>query len=602
MDRRKPIVGALAAFQSCRSKAVSRKQFVLLTALTWNVGCAKPEPPAREDVAVEAQSNHDGQPVSRTSAAPSEGLFTDVTTALGFELPSEPWPNGQFMTPEITAGGIALFDYNGDGRLDIYQVCHCPAGSFTEPAPNRLFRQLPDGTFREVADAAGLADPGYGHGVAVGDVDNDGDLDVCVTNYGPNAFYRNNGDGTFIDATAEVGLRGDQWSSSAGFLDFDRDGFLDLYVVNFAVFDPSRVCAVREDAKLRDFCGPHVFPGVTDVLYHNNGDGTFTGVSEKAGITQPARGWGLACADFTGDGWCDVYIANDEEPAQLWVNQQDGTFEDEAVFRLCAFNALGQVEAGMGLAVGDVDTDGKLDLLKTHFAGETNTLYLSAGSDDFFTDGTAAARMAEVDRPFTGWGCGFVDFDHDGDLDVAVANGRVTRGPIHPGAKHGRFWNHFAEPALLFENDGTTRFKDVGQMAGRLGREPLLARGLAFGDIDRDGDLDMVLQNIDNTLRIYRNDAPAPDSHWLLVRAMTGRRDAYGALVTIDARGKRLTRLAHPTYSYLSSNDPRAHFGLGGTDHVGSLEVLWVSGRRERFAVGGVDREIVIREGDGEEL
>ncbi len=506
------------------------------------------------------------------------------------------------MTPEITAGGVALFDFDGDGRLDIYQVCHCPAGSFTEPAPNRLFRQLPDGTFREVADAAGLADPGYGHGVAVGDVDNDGDLDVCVANYGPNAFYMNNGDGTFTNATEAVGLSGDQWSSSAGFLDYDRDGYLDLYVVNFAIFDSERVCGIRKNSTLRDFCGPHVFTGVTDVLYHNNGDGTFTDVSEEAGITQPGRGWGLACADFTGDGWCDVYIANDEEPAQLWVNQQDGTFEDEAVFRLCAFNALGQVEAGMGLAVGDVDNDGRLDLLKTHFAGETNTLYLSAGSDDFFTDGTAAAHMAEVDRPYTGWGCGFLDFDHDGDLDVVIANGRVTRGPIHPSSDHGPFWNPFAEPSLLFENDGAARFLNVSQRAGRFGSKPLLARGLAFGDIDNNGDLDLVVQNLDNTLRVYRNDAPAPGSHWLLVRAMTGPRDAYGALITIDAAGKRLTRLAHATYSYLASNDPRAHFGLGSIDHVDVLEVLWPSSRRERFAVGGVDREIVIQEGEGEEF
>jgi hypothetical protein len=574
-----------------------------MAALALIGGCEQPAPPSRSDaLARSSAQSSDGQQDGKASSIPSQGLFTDVTASLGFAQPSDAWPDGQFMTPEITAGGIALFDYDGDGLLDIYQVCHGPAGSFTKPAPNRLFRQLPGGTFAEVENAAGLDDPGYGHGVAVGDYDNDGDLDVCVTNYGPNAFYVNNGDGTFRNATDVVGLSCDQWSSSAGFFDYDRDGFLDLYIVNFATFDPQRECGDPKNPALRDFCGPHVFQGVTDVLYHNNGDGTLTDVSQDAGITQPGRGWGLACADFTGDGWCDVYIANDEEPAQLWVNQKNGTFEDEAVFRLCAFNAVGRVEAGMGLALGDVDDDGRLDLLKTHFAGETNALYLSAQSDDFFTDATAQAGMAAVDRPYTGWGCGFIDFDHDQDLDLAIANGRVTRGPIHSGADFGPFWNQFAEPSLLFENIGAARFQNVSQRGAQFGKQPLLARGMAFGDIDRDGDLDIVVQNLDNTLRVYRNDAPPRDSHWLLVRAMSGKRDAYGAMISLDAAGTRLTRLAHPTYSFLASNDPRAHFGLGDADRVDTIDVLWPSGRKERFAIGSVDREVVVHEGSGEEL
>ncbi|MCA9241855.1 MAG: VCBS repeat-containing protein, partial [Planctomycetales bacterium] len=262
---------------------------------------------------------------ARPAALPTGALFTDVTLAWGFDLPSQPWPDGQFMTPEITPGGVAVFDYNNDGRLDIYQVCHCPPGSFTAAAPNRLWEQQADGSFREVPDAAGLADPGFGHGAAVGDIDNDGDLDVLVTNYGPNALYLNEGGKRFRQITQDAGIAGDHWSSSAGFLDYDRDGLLDLYVVNFALFDPDKKCGAGDGPAGRDYCGPHTFDGLLDTLYHNNGDGTFTDVTMQAGINLPARGWGLACADITGDGWCDVYLANDEEPAQLWVNQQDGT-------------------------------------------------------------------------------------------------------------------------------------------------------------------------------------------------------------------------------------------------------------------------------------
>lgn len=545
-----------------------------------------PRPPA-ETTSVE----EDSQPAA---------LFTDVTRELGFDLPGKPWPDGQFMTPEITPGGVAVFDYNNDGRLDIYQVCHCPPGSFTESAPNRLWEQQADGSFREVADAAGLADPGFGHGVAVGDIDNDGDLDVLVTNYGPNALYLNEGGQHFKQVTEPAGIAGDHWSSSAAFLDYDRDGFLDLYVVNFAVFDPNKKCGASDE--MRDYCGPHTFDGLLDTLYHNNGDGTFTDVTEKAKINLPARGWGLACADLTGDGWCDVYVANDEEPAQLWVNQQDGTFAEEAVFRGCAFNAAGRVEAGMGVGIADVDADGKLDLFKTHIAGETNTMYLSGGMGDLYTDSTALGRMGSVDRPYTGWGCGFFDFDHDGQMDMAVANGRVTSGVGDAQSPLGEFWSRFAEPNLLFSGNGGGKFKNVSKQAGAFGAEALVSRGMAFADLDGDGDLDLVTQQIDNSLRVYRNDAPSRGAHWLMVRAMTGSRDAYGALVTLEVGEKRLLRLAHPAYSYLASNDPRAHFGLGEADRVDSLTVAWPSGRRESFTPPKVDQVIELREGEGQPL
>ena len=542
--------------------------------------------------------------VEASKQAPVAGeLFADVTASLGIKAPTKHWPDGKYKTPEITPGGVALFDYDNDGDLDIYQINHGPPGSFTTPAPDRLYQQQKDHTFVEIPGAAGLADAGFGHGVAIGDIDNDGDLDVFVTNYGQNRLYINDG-GKFSDQTFARGiLREEAWSSSTGFLDYDRDGHLDLYVVRFAVFDPNKRCRSAFDAKEDDYCGPHTFTGLVHTLYHNNGDGTFDDVTEQAGIHQAARGWGLACADLTGDGWCDIYVANDEEPAQLWVNQHDGTFLDEAVFRGCAFNGSGRPEAGMGLAIGDIDADGRLDLYKTHIASETNTLYSSlAGGKNGFADITAAAGLGGM-RSFTGWGTGFLDFDHDGDLDIAVANGRVTRGTIHAGAEsHGPFWKQFAEPKLLLENDGRCRFTNISQSTGGFGSAPRVTRGLAFGDLDGDGDIDLVAQDLDNSLRIYRNDAPPAGRHWLMVRTMTGKRDAYGAVVTIDWKGKQLVRHAHPAYSFLSSNDPRAHFGLDSVDRVASLRVDWPSGKSERFSVGGVDRVVVVREGEGEKL
>jgi len=528
-------------------------------------------------------------------------LLTDVTLAIGIRNPIGPWPDGQYMTPEITPGGVALLDYDNDGRLDIYQVCHCPPGSFSEPAPNRLYRQQPDGSFVEVAGAAGLDDPGFGHGVAVGDTDNDGDLDVYVTNYGPDAFFINNGDGTYRNATSAAGFSGDHWSSSAAFLDYDRDGDLDLYVVRFARFDPRKICKGQADDSERDYCGPHMFDGELDALYRNNGDGTFSDVTRAAGITAPGRGWGIVCADLTGDGWIDVYIANDEEPAQLWVNGGDGTFADEAVIRNVAFNGHGRVEAGMGVAAGDVSGDGLLDLLKTHITSETNTLFVAV-EEGLYVDETANAGMAAVDRPFTGWGCGLVDFDHDGDLDAAVVNGRVSRGQVLPGANLSPFWNRFAEPKFLFANEGRGRFTDVSGQTGQFGSRLEVSRGLAMGDLDDDGDVDFVVNNLDNTLRVYRNDAPAAGAHWLKVRAMVGKRDAYGAELSLVAGGRKLVRVAHPAYSFLSSNDPSVHFGLGAANDVRSLEITWPDGAREQFEVPGVDRQLVLRQGGGTAL
>ena len=558
------------------------------------------------------------QSATATTTEMGKPLFTEITSAVGLEDTSERWPSdGTYTLPEIMGGGVALLDYDNDGDLDLLQIRSLlfrePTGDTGRPTTEisnglqkeffwthfRLFQQQSNGTFSDVTDASGLNDAGYGQGVAVGDTDNDGDLDLYVTNYGPDAFYRNNGDGTFVNATESAGFSAGGWSTSAAFLDYDADGYLDLYVARYLRFDPAVSCQRLSDA--RDYCGPQSFEGIPDSLYRNNGDGSFSEVTTDVGIVSSDKGLGVVCADFTSDGWVDLYVANDGEANRLWVNSGSGTFVDEAIIRGLAFNTHGKAEASMGITVGDANRDGELDLFMTHFFRETNTLYV-ASSFGIFSDATDSSGFAGIDLPFTGFGCGFFDFDHDADLDIALVNGRVMRGPVLPGANLGNFWNPYAEPNLLFENNGQGQFSDVGARGGKFTSQIEISRGLAFGDIDRDGDLDFVVGNIWGAPRVFRNDAPAPGTHWLSVRAMTGNRDAIGALVTVVAANMKFVRLALPAYSYLSSSDCKAHFGLGDIERIEAIEVVWPDGNKERFSVPGVDRVITVLQGEGETI
>ena len=297
------------------------------------------------------------------------------------------------------------------------------------------------------------------------------------------------------------------WSSSCGFFDYDRDGDLDLFVVRFARFDPDRKCA--DGAGQPEYCNPQSFYGESDALYRNNGDATFTDVTKAAGIVDQSRGWGLLFIDANDDGWPDIFVANDGQANQLWINRGDGTFAEEAASRGAALNGAGVAEANMGVAAGDITNSGRFDLFITHLRGEKNTLFAATGPG-MFQDRSATVNLAVDSIPYTGWGCGFCDFDHDGDLDLAVVNGRVARGTPHPAAKLGPYWNQYAEPNLLFENDGYGKFRDGGARAGDFTRGPQVSHALAFGDLDADGDLDLVSDAADNSLRIYRNDASPP--------------------------------------------------------------------------------------------
>ena len=553
-------------------------------------------------------------------------FFTEVTAALGFTQAETPWQAGTHALPEVIGSGVALFDYDNDDALDVLHVRFPPpdvgAPLGVASAPNRLFRQQSDGTFVDVTEAAGIGHEGYGQGVAIGDVDNDGDADVYVTNYGADVFYRNNGDGTF--ALQEAGLSNETWGTSATFGDYDRDGYLDLYVANYVRFDPDAVCRGKHGAP--DYCNPQVFEPAADRLFRNNGDGTFTDVSQRAGITaMPGRGLGVVCLDLTGDGWADFYVANDGEANQLWVNQKDGTFAEEAILHGLAFNAYGQPEGSMGIAVGDVNGDTRPDLFVTHLSGETNTLYV-ASTYGVFVDTTEMAGFAGRDLPFTGFGCGFVDFDNDADLDIALVNGRVKRGAILEGARTGDFWNFYAEPNLIFENghqpstvgspqreetsstvsvltaesrQPTVHFTDVGSRAPDFTGRIEVSRGMAFGDVDRDGDIDMVVSGLDNRLRFFRNDAPPPQHHYLSVQAIAHGRDALGARVTLQTAPHTLTGYVLSGTSYLSSSEPSVHFGLGTIDTIQAIEVDWQDGSREKFPGTTTNQRVKVYQGKG---
>lgn len=538
-----------------------------------------------------------------TEAATNAPLFTEVTSALGFAQTEEPWPAGTHALPEIIGSGVALFDYDNDTALDVLHIRFPPPGSTDAPASNRLFRQQSDGTFIDVTENAGIGDTGYGQGVAIGDVDNDGDPDVYVTNYGPDAFYRNNGDGTF--SLVEVGTPNEAWGTSATFGDYNRDGYLDLYIVNYVQYDPASVCRGKHSAP--DYCNPQVFDAAPDRLFQNRGDGTFIDVTQETGIAaMPGRGLGVVCLDLTGDGWVDFYVANDGEANQLWVNQTDGTFAEEAIVRGLAFNTYGQPEGSMGIAVGDVNGDMRVDLFATHLSGETNTLY-TASPYAVFVDITEVAGFAGRDLPFTGFGCGFLDFDNDTDLDIALVNGRVKRGAILEGANVGEFWNFYAEPNLLFQNSeighektaaGIT-FNDVSSRAPDFTEQIEVSRGMAFGDIDRDGDVDMLVSSLDNRIRLFRNDTPTSENRWLFVRAITQNRDALGAQVTLQVGSRALMGYVLPGTSYLSSNAPIVHFGLGTIDAVEAIEVRWTDGSREKFPGTAANRHVTVHQGKG---
>ncbi len=554
------------------------------------VGCQNPEgvapAPARE----------------RTAAT---GLFRDISHETGLAFRHDPGVEGRSLLPEITGAGGALFDYDGDGDLDIYLVDggRLPDGTaWGQPGRSLLLRRETDGTWTDVTESSGAGSRGYGMGCAIGDVDNDGDTDLYLTNYGLDTLLRNEGDGTFSDVTESAGIRGEHWSSSAAFFDYDADGDLDLYVAHYVSFSPPKACT--DTAGRPDYCGPSIFPGVPDTLYRNDGRGGFTDVSESAGISHAAgKGLGVFPADFNDDGAMDVYVANDGEENFLWINKGGGRFEDEAMLLGAAVDFEGRPEASMGIAVGDPDLDGDLDIFLTHISRETNTYYRNEGNR-WFEDVTTAVGLAVPSLPFTGFGAAFIDVDLDGDEDLPVVNGRVRFGPdALPAAESpDPFHSRYGEPDQLYMNDGTGHFEDAPDTAGEFSARAEVTRGLIPGDLDGDGDLDLLITNCNGPARLFEN--MLDGGHWLSVRAMDPGlgRDAIGALVTVHSADRRQIRLVTSTGSYLSAVEPVAHFGLGGASSYERIDVRWPDGLVESFPAGASNRLLRLVRGAGSPL
>ena len=559
---------------------------VLLVALLVAAGCTPPPPPPAPP---------DPPP------ATGPGWFEDVTDAVGLTFTHDAGPTGDFFMPQSMLGGCAMFDADGDGRLDLLLLQGAGPGT---GKGNRLYLQTADGKFRDASAGSGLDVDGYNVGVAVGDVDNDGRPDVLITRYVGALLFRNEGGGKFRDVTAEAGVADPLWGASAGFFDYDRDGRLDLVIVNYLDYDRSWPCSAPDGS--RDFCGPRTFPGTAARLFHNLGPGDgkavrFADVTVPAGLAaKTGPGLGVYCADLTGDGWPDVFVTNDGKPNFLWVNQTNGTFKEEALSRGVAFTGGGNAYANMGIAAGDYDGDGLVDLFVTHLGTETHTLWRQ-GPPGLFRDRTQDTGVTRTRWRGTGFGAVEADFDRDGWADIAFANGRVYAGPPPPDSGHlPEFWRGYAERNQLLRNTGGGKFEDVsGADSGFCGR-PNVARGLAVGDYDGDGRPDLLVLATADRARLYRN--VAPGGHWLGVRAADprlGGRDLYGAAVRVTAGGRSQTRVVQPGHSYLSSSAPELLFGLGEAAAYDRVEVTWPDGRTGTFPGGPADRQVTLRPDEG---
>ena len=512
---------------------------------------------------------------------------------------------------ETVGSGVALLDYDNDGWLDIYLVngstYDALSGKATPPHA-ALFHNNHDGTFTNVAEKAGVTNDRWGFGVAVGDYDNDGWPDLYITNFGKNRLYHNNHDGTFTDVAEKAGVALGNWSTGPTFGDYDGDGRLDLFVPGYVHYDIAHppvpgssavAFSTCEFRGLKVMCGPRGLKGEPDHLFHNNGDGTFTDVSEKAGVADANDYYGLTAvfADLNNDGKVDLAVANDSTPNYLYVNKGNGTFEDASYASGYALNENGRETASMGIAVGDYLNNGWLDLYNAVFSDDYNPLYRNDG-DANFTEVSYQAGIAEPTIPFLGWGTGFLDFDNDGWKDLFVANGHV-----YPGVDQSDWGTTFAERPLLFRNLRDGKFEVVPAVKGTGLAALMTGRGAAFGDLFNDGKIDVVVNQLNNTPVLSRNVSP-DKNHWVEFKLAGGPkspRDAVGTAVYVTACGVRQRGDVISGGSYASSNDPRPHFGLGTCTKIERVEIHWPSGTIERPVVPGIDQILTIGEGKGQQ-
>ncbi len=525
--------------------------------------------------------------------------FSDRTRAMGIDFLHQNGASRQKHLVETMGSGCALLDYDGDGSLDVLLINggRTPDSPPFEPRPHALYRNLGGGRLEEVTAEAGLEPTAdYGMGVAVGDYDNDGDPDLYLTNFGPNRLYRNNGDGTFSDVTGRAGVAGAEWSSSAAFFDYDRDGAPDLYVVNYldATYERNPPCEMKG---IRAYCHPRHYAGAADRLYRNLGGGRFRDVSRSSGIVNPqGKGLGVVAADFDRDGWVDLYVANDSVRNLLLKNNGDGTFADVTLLSGTGYNSQARAEAGMGVDAADYDGDRLLDIVVTNYDLETNALYRNQGNW-LFGDERWRAGLARKDRFLLGFGAGFLDFDNDGDRDLLVVNGHVVDNiqRIQPDLSH-------AQPDQLFENRGG-RFLEHEPFFHWSSRQPRVGRGMALGDIDNDGDIDVLVSNCGAEPALLLNRVGAR-KNWIQLR-LTGTassRDAVGTRLTLTtAEGRQFDQVTGGG-SYLSAGDPRAHFGLGEASRVEEIRIRWPSGKEEVLKEIPANRILQVTEGRASEF
>ena len=537
-------------------------------------------------------------------------VFKDVTHEAGLDK----WIHQMGTTEkkfiiEVNGSGVGLLDYDNDGWLDIYLVNGSTYDALTgktTPPHAALFHNNHDGTFTDAAERAGVTNDRWGFGVAIGDYNNDGWPDIFVSNYGKNRLYRNNHDGTFSDVAEQAGVQLGNWSTGATFGDYDGDGRADLFVAGYVHYDmdhppvPGSAAVAFTSCQFRGvpvMCGPRGLRGEHDHLFHNNGDGTFTDVSAKAGVSDPNGyyGFGTVFADVNNDGKVDLAVADDSTPNYLYINKGNGTFEDNSYASGFALNGDGRETAGMGLAVGDYRNNGLLDLLVTDFSDDYKVLYRNDG-DANFTDVSYQSGIAQDGIPFLGWGAGFIDFDNDGWKDIMMINGHV-----YPQVDNYDWGTSFAQRPLLYRNLMGRKFELVPAVEGTGLAEAFAGRGAAFGDLFNDGKIDVVVNVLDGHPVVLRN-VSNDGHHWVELKLIGGPkspRDAVGATVYLTGKGMRQRGDVLSGGSYLSSNDPRVHFGLGDATKVDLVEIHWPSGAVERVKLPSVDRIFTIEESKG---
>ncbi|HEY7290984.1 MAG TPA: CRTAC1 family protein [Vicinamibacterales bacterium] len=526
----------------------------------------------------------------------ADAWFEEIAARAGIEFVHSSGHQVTHPLPEIMGGGVALFDLDNDGLLDLYFV---QSGNLADPSAgggNRVYRNRGDGTFEDVTEQSGAAVSIYGMGVAAADFDNDGFTDLYVTGYGRSVLLKNDGHGHFVDVTAKAGVSGAGWSTSAAFLDYDGDGALDLFVARYMNWKMAGEIECYSLTGVPDYCSPASYDlPAASALYHNNGDGTFTDVSDRSGITSAVgNGLGVVAGDFDGDGRVDIFVANDRTPNHLWLNQGGGRFRESALAFGCALDQDGVAKSGMGVAAVDADDDGDLDLLVVNLDGESDSFFRNSGR--FFVDDTVAVGLRTPTRQFTRFGTAMLDFDNDGALDLYEANGRV-------GLQSQMYSSDpYAEPSMLLRGFPGPRFEEVRPRGGT--RTPLVAtsRAAAFGDIDNDGGIDIVVVNRDARPYLLHN-VVTPRGHWTMLRILDEHgRDALGAQVTMTIGTKTIRRDVKAAYSYLASNDPRVHVGMGRETVARGITVRWADGSRESFGDAQADRIVVLRHGSGKPI